>query len=202
MRETNEVKTVNNMSNRVKLEHKKAFIKWFTETQQMRRRESLWILNYLMNHDIVLNKTHFVEYAHTTPRAIKIAAAHTQGRSFLFYKDGIEFEDPEKAFHEIRMNWHEPLYLEVDFKDKHLSPSFVKVLEDNPYAPWNDRVPADLIMMAEDALDEFQLTVRKEEIKDLIDQALVEDDKSTFYSLSQELIDINHYLEQLNISNS
>ncbi|EKU94017.1 Uncharacterized conserved protein [Alloiococcus otitis] len=186
------------MPNRIKLEDKKAFIKWFTETQQVRRRESLWILNYLLNHDIVLNKSHFVDYAHATPRGIRIAAANTQGRSFLFYKGGIEYEDPEKAFHEIRMNWHEPLYIEVDFVGKNISPAYVKVLEDNPYARWNDRVPADLVVQVEDALDNFQLNVRKEEIHQAIDQALQEDDKETFYKLSQELIDINNYLNEEN----
>lgn len=190
------------MSQKVKLEHKKAFIKWFSEHQKMRRRESLWILNYLLNHDIVLNKTHFVEGANATPRGIKIAAAQTQGRSFLFYKDGIEYEDPEKAFHEIRMNWHEPLFVEVDFVDSYMTPLYLKVLEDNPYAKWNDLIPADLQMLAEDAIDEFQLSVRRTELKDEIDQALGDNDEKRFIDLSNELIKIENYLDELNIKHS
>lgn len=186
----------------MKLEDKKNFIKWFSKEHKLRRRESLWILNYLVNHDIVLNKTRFVENVHTTPRGIRMAAANTQGRSFLFYKDGIEYEDPEKAFHEIRMNWHEPLFIEMVFPDPFLSPQYVKVLEDNPYAKWNDMVPSDLQVLAEDAIDKFQLNERKEELKSSIDQALAEDNKEDFIELSNELIEIEDYLEELNLKQS
>lgn len=190
------------MDSKIKLEHKKAMIKWFSENHKLRRRESLWILNYLINHDIVLNKTHFVENVQATPRGIKMGAANTQGRSFLFYKDGIEYEDPEKAFHEIRMNWHEPLYLELDFNEAYLSPHYVKVLEDNPYAKWNDMVPSDLAMLAEDAIDQFLLNERRNELLADIDQTLADDDKEKFILLSNELIDIENYLEELNLKQS
>jgi len=188
------------MKQKVLLEQKKAFIKWFVGTYKLRRRESLWILDYLANHDIVLDRTHFVENVKATPRGIKMGAAHTQGRSFLFYKNGVEYEDPEKAFHEIRMNWHEPLFLEVDFPEAFLSPLYVKVLEDNPYAKWNDLVPENIRVMANDAIDEFQLTTRKEELIDDIDDALAKEDKERFIELSDELIEIEQSLAELKMN--
>ena len=40
---------------------KKHFLKWFTQNYILKRRESLWILDYLYSHDIILEKTHFVQ---------------------------------------------------------------------------------------------------------------------------------------------
>lgn len=40
------------MYSRVQLKDKKKFLKWFLQSYQMKRRESMWILNYLLNHDI------------------------------------------------------------------------------------------------------------------------------------------------------
>lgn len=188
------------MERKVLLEHKKAFIKWFSQSHKLRRRESLWILDYLVNHDIVLNRTHFVEHVEATPRGIKLGAAHTQGLSFIFYKNGVKFEDPEKAFHEIRMNWHEPLYLEIDFPNAYLAPLYIKVLEDNPYAKWNDLVPEDIELMANEAIDEFQLSARKEELIDEIDEALMKEDKERFIELSDELIDVKGSLNELKMN--
>lgn len=185
------------MTPKVKLEHKKAFIKWFSENHKLRRRESLWILNYLLNHDIVLNKTRFVEHAQETPRGIRMAGENTQGRSFLFFKDGVVYEDPDKAFHEIRMNWHENLFLEIDFNEAYLSPLFIKVLEDNPYAKWNDLITAEISDIAETGLDQFQYTQREKELREEIDQALLNDDKETFLALSEELAEVEGFLKTI-----
>jgi len=184
------------MGSRVQLKDKKKFIKWFLENYQLKRRESLWIMNYLLNHDIVLNKTKFIEKAHATPRGILMSTVGMNESDFQFYKDGIGFKDPEKAFHEVRLNWHSDLYLELIFPESFLSKRYLEVVEDNPYAPWNDTVPEELDNHVENELDRMQLEERKEELLKEIDAALVSNEKNNFYDLTDELNEIDEYLDK------
>jgi len=184
------------MSSRVQLKDKKKFIKWFLENYQLKRRESLWIMNYLLNHDIVLNKTKFIEKAHATPRGIRMSTVGMNEPDFRFYKDGIEFPDPEKAFHEVRLNWHSDLYLELIFPEAFLTKKYLEVVEDNPYAPWNDTVSKELENHVEDELDRLQLKERKEELLKEIDSALASEEKDNFYELTDELKGIENYLDK------
>ncbi|TVP91644.1 ReoY family proteolytic degradation factor [Alkalibacterium sp.] len=183
------------MSSRIQLKDKKKFLKWFLQRYQMKRRESMWILNYLLNHDIVLNKTKFVEQADKTPRGIKMAAVGVDDEPFRFYKEGQEFDHPEQAFHEVRLNWHTDLYIELLFQDAFLSPEYVTVLEDNPFAKWNDRLTPDIDEEVDDAVDAFYLQEQRQQLLDAIDQALETDNKTDFYSLVKELKAIEDKME-------
>ena len=52
---------------------KKRFINWFLNNYQLKRRESVWILNYLMNHERVLEHVHFVDEARLCPKGVVIS---------------------------------------------------------------------------------------------------------------------------------
>lgn len=52
------------------LEEKKNFISWFIQNYQLKRRESLWILNYLLNHEILLKNIHLIEEVHTDRKSV------------------------------------------------------------------------------------------------------------------------------------
>lgn len=175
------------MNDRVQLKEKKQFLKWFLQRYQMKRRESMWILNYLLNHDIVLNKAKFVESVEKTPRGIRMSAVGTDTEAFKFYKDGHAFDNPEQAFHEVRLNWHTDLYIELIFSDAWMSSEFVSVLEDNPFASWNDSISQELSQEVNMAIDQFQLQERKNEVTREIDEALEADNKVRFFELTNEL---------------
>jgi len=121
------------MNIQISLEAKKIFLGWFLDRHQLKRRESMWILNYLLNHDIVLNKVHFIEAAEKTPRGMMMSTMGTNTEPFLFYKNGTLFSDPEQAFHEVRLNWQEDMYIELVFSEPWKSAEYLTVLEDNPY---------------------------------------------------------------------
>lgn len=180
------------MYSRVQLKDKKKFLKWFLQRYQLKRRESMWILNYLLNHDIVLNKTKFVENADKTPRGIQMSTVGTEDEPFRFYKDGQEFDHPEQAFHEVRLNWHTDLYIELLFQESVLSSEYAAVLEDNPYAKWNDHVPKEVDKQVDEAMDQFLLQKQKDQLMEEIDRALETDDRNQFYALAKELKDVEH----------
>ncbi|MCA9766029.1 MAG: YpiB family protein [Carnobacterium sp.] len=175
------------MNIKVSLESKKEFLGWFLDSYQLKRRESMWILNYLLNHDIVLGKVHFVENVETTPRGMMMSTIETDSKPFLFYKEGIIFEDPEQAFHEIRLNWHEDIYMELIFNDPWKAYQYLGVLEDNPYHRWNDSLDVNIRTQVEQALASLTLTNQIEMMMNQIDAALENDDKEGFIQLSNHL---------------
>lgn len=175
------------MSAQVSLEAKKAFLGWFLDRYQLKRRESMWILNYLLNHDIVLNKVHFVEAADKTNRGIVMSTIGTDEEAFLFYKSGSEFDNPEQAFHEVRLNWHSDLFIELVFQDAWKSVEYLSVLEDNPFYSWNDAIPERTKKEADKALEAFLMNIQKQRILSQIDEALENDDREAFLALSKNL---------------
>lgn len=58
----------------VSLSEKKKFLTWLVNTVPFGRREVLWILNYLLTHDAILNNVHFVENVEKTDRGIRVVA--------------------------------------------------------------------------------------------------------------------------------
>lgn len=176
----------------ITVEAKKAFISWFLDRYQLKRRESMWILNYLLNHDIVLNKVHFVEHVSKTPRGIKMSTVGVESEPFLFYKDGKVFTDPEQAFHEVRLNWRDDMYLELSFRDPWKTEQYLAVLEDNPYHKWNDQISSEVIYEVDDAMRKLDLINQKNQLLTDIDQALELGDKLQFINLSSKL----NYIEK------
>ena len=88
------------MYSRVQLKDKKKFLKWFLQRYQMKRRESMWILNYLLNHDIVLNKTKFVEEANKTPRGKPAQGGHIPDHPYRTGMLHLLFQRSPFLFHE------------------------------------------------------------------------------------------------------
>lgn len=175
------------MNIKVSLEEKKEFLGWFLDRHQLKRRESMWILNYLLNHDIVLGKVHFVEHVETTPRGMMMSTIEMEDKPFSFYKEGVLFEDPEQAFHEVRLNWHENIYLELIFEESWKMHQYLAVLEDNPFHKWNDFIDAGLELEVEEALATLALNNNIQLMLDQIDAALENNDREKFIRLSNNL---------------
>ena len=82
----------------VSVEDKKNFIQWFLNNYQLKKRESVWILNYLMNHDELLGQLHFVQEAKFCPRGIIMTSQCSEEVAFRFYKNQLVTTDAEKPF--------------------------------------------------------------------------------------------------------
>ena len=50
------------------------FCKMVLNNYQLKQRECVWILNYLMSHDQLMHKVHFVEHAKYCPRGLVMSA--------------------------------------------------------------------------------------------------------------------------------
>lgn len=176
---------------------KKDFLKWFTKNYKLTTRESLWILDFLYGQSRMLEKTHFIENVAQAPRGIYMSAEGTIEGEFKFYKNGHVYEDPIKAFHEVRLNWSSKLYIEVDFEDAWQSPEYLAVLEDNPYASWNNQVSDELVKEMDSALVYASLEAGRDSLLDEIDMLLNTGDKESFKRLTKSIKTIENRMEEM-----
>lgn len=167
-------------------QEKKIFLKWLTNNYQFEVREALWILDFLYNHQTILKKSHFVEKVEQTPRGIYISVSDLDKVDFVLYKNGHSYNNPMKAFHEVRLNWSSDLYLEIDFENAWQSKEYLAVLEDNPYAPWNEAITDELIIEMKNALKVESYIQAKKRLVRKIDEALAVEDQENFIELSRK----------------
>ncbi|AZP05313.1 ReoY family proteolytic degradation factor [Jeotgalibaca ciconiae] len=173
------------------LEEKKTFITWFIQNHQLKRRESLWILNYLLNHELLLKNIHFVENIALTNRGMGLATVTSSNEPFVYYKEGKRYDDPEQAFHDLRLNWKEDFYLELYFEQSYQVLSFYSVLEANPFEDGDKLFSPEVVSIVDQSLKKLAWQERKNHLMQLIDTALIEKDEEKFKKYTEELKEID-----------
>lgn len=169
---------------------KQSFIKWFLHHYKMKRRESKWILEFLVDNNALLKNVHFVRDVKHCPKAIIISSVCSEGMPFIFYKEKIVTEDFEKLFHDLRLNQCESLYIQLNFYNSIQNALYVSVLEENPH------LPVDLKEMKRDRSEAnriLQYTLiqkQRELLKQKINFALDDSDQTSFITLAKQLEDL------------
>ncbi|MGM7682717.1 ReoY family proteolytic degradation factor [Cytobacillus sp. Hm23] len=171
----------------VSVNEKKDFIRWFLSNYQLKRRECVWILNYLMSHDQLMKHVHFVEQSQYCPRGIIMSTHCVDDVPFRFYKENVMTTDAEKSFHDIRLNREEEIYIQLNFRASIHSPNYAAVLEENPYIPKQLHINEKDRILAERFLEDSITSFQKEKLLKLIDEALDCDDKDEFNRLTEIL---------------
>lgn len=175
------------MTASISVGEKKQFVRWFLQSHKMKRRECIWILNYMLSNEELLEKTHFVEEAHYCPRAMVMSSTESKEIPFRFYKGNLMTADAEKSFHDLRLNPEEDLFLQLNFPNRPPSPLYISVLEENPYIPKNAAVSDQDRILAEKILSESMAAFQEETVLKQIDDALDSNDRETFFELSKLL---------------
>lgn len=182
------------MHSPISVQDKKTFIQWFLNHYHMQKRESVWILNYICNHHDILAHVHFVRNIKDCPRGIIITSecyADENDVPFRFHKNHVVTCDPERSFHDIRLNRHEELYIQLNFYNSHQCALYVAVLEENPYhTEHNLHHKKRDKENANQLLDQLLLNYKRASLKKEIDQSLDQLDEVTFKKLSNELLKI------------
>lgn len=169
---------------------KKQFVRWFLQSYKMKRRECIWILNYMLSNEELLEKTHFVEDAHYCPRAMVMSSTESKELPFRFYKGNLMTADAEKSFHDLRLHPEQDLYLQLNFPNRPPSPLYLSVLEENPYVPLDETISEEDRALAEELLSDSMYSFQEERILQEIDEALDCNDKEKFFELSSLLHNI------------
>ncbi|KAB2333674.1 ReoY family proteolytic degradation factor [Bacillus mesophilum] len=171
----------------VSVNEKKDFIRWFLNHYQLKRRECVWILNYLMSHDGLMEKVHFVDQAQYCPRGLIMSAHCVDEAPFRFYKGNVMTTDAEKSFHDIRLNREEEIYIQLNFHASNQAHQYAAVLEENPFMPKKLQISDKDRIIAERFLTESIEKFQKEKLLSLIDEALDRHDKDAFAVLTEQL---------------
>ncbi len=171
----------------VSVNEKKGFVKWFLRNYQLKQRECVWILNYLMSHEQLMSKVHFVEDVKYCPRGIVMSTNCVKNTPFQFFKQNIMTTDAEKSFHDIRLNRDEDIYVQLIFKDSFQAAHYVAVLEDNPYLPSSKYLNEKDRLLVEKLLEKISHDFQRERLLKQIDQALDKHDEEAFRFLSHQL---------------
>jgi uncharacterized protein YpiB (UPF0302 family) len=175
------------MASPVSVNEKKEFIRWFLNNYQLKRRECVWILNYLMSHDQLMKKVHFVEQAQYCPKGIIMSTHCVDDVPFRFYKENVMTTDAEKSFHDIRLNREEDIFIQLNFREMYHSSNYVLVLEDNPYMPKHLQISEKDKQLAEKFLAESIYTFQRDKLLKSIDDALDNHDHEAFLRLTKQL---------------
>ncbi|WAA13754.1 ReoY family proteolytic degradation factor [Fervidibacillus halotolerans] len=175
------------MATPVSVYEKKEFIRWFLNNYQLKRRECVWILNYLMSHDQLMEKVHFVENARYCPRGLVMSTQCVDDVPFRFYKNSVMTTDAEKSFHDIRLNRDQDIYIQLNFKAVHHSYQYALVLEENPFMPDFIQISEKDRQLVEQFLQYSLIQFQVEKLKKEIDRALDEKDQQQFLTLSSQL---------------
>jgi uncharacterized protein YpiB (UPF0302 family) len=175
------------MTTPVSVNEKKEFIRWFLNRYQLKRRECVWILNYLMSHDQLMKKVHFVEEAQYCPRGLVMSTHCVEDVPFRFYKENIMTTDAEKSFHDIRLNKEEDIYIQLNFSKSNASYQYAAVLEENPFMPKYLVINEKDRIIAEQFLKESIQIFQRDRLLKAIDDALDRQDKEMFEKLSEQL---------------
>ncbi|MBM7584339.1 uncharacterized protein YpiB (UPF0302 family) [Bacillus pakistanensis] len=178
------------MATPVSVNEKKDFIRWFLNRYQLKRRECVWILNYLMSHDQLMKKVHFVEEAQYCPRGLVMSTHCVEDVPFRFYKENIMTTDAEKSFHDIRLNRDEDIYIQLNFNKANASYQYAAVLEDNPFMPKYLQINEKDRIIAEQLLEHSIETFHKEKLLKAIDDSLDRQDKDEFERLAKKLSEL------------
>jgi uncharacterized protein YpiB (UPF0302 family) len=166
---------------------KKEFVRWFLKRYKLKRRECVWILNYLLSHEQILQNVHFTDEAHYCPRAMIISTTKSESIPFRFYKGNLMTADAEKSFHDLRLHEDEKMYIQLNFPNNHSCPHYASVREENPFLPSYLQVSEMDRKTAERLVEESIAAMTKETLMKGINEALDTNDKERFIALSSLL---------------
>ncbi|MCO7176749.1 YpiB family protein [Sporolactobacillus kofuensis] len=168
---------------------KKSFLRWVLDRHLLVNREIIWLIHYLMSNDQLLGMIHIVDDVEGCTRSMILTHPSKNKPNFRYFKASVSTGDPEKAFHDLRMNQQEEIYIELDIEDVRQSPIYFSVLEENP----NNTVDVHekYGQLAEYTAGKAEQTFTTSRLTEAINQALDNGDKERFYVLSEQLISLN-----------
>lgn len=169
------------MASSVSNADKRQFIRWFLKNYQLKRREGVWLLNYLLSSEQLLKRVKFTDDVHYCPHAIVMSTVETDGVPFRYYRKEMMTHEAEKVFYDLRQGMKEELYIQLNFHRAKPHPIYLAVIELNPYVPSTKPIRVIDSKIAEEVMEYNQMEFQEKFILNLIDRALDEGDEESFH---------------------
>lgn len=165
------------MSIKISVKHKQDFINMLLNQYQFKCRQCDIILTYLLSSEKLLQLTHFVDDITYCPRAISFSEVSVENDSFIFYKANIKTTCHMQAYHDLRLNNDEPIYINVNMP-KPYELQHYNVLETNPFIVYHEQNKRKVLQLQQEQINM---------IKNHIDQALDDHNEQQFNELTKQL---------------
>ncbi len=172
----------------IELSDKKNFLSWLVQSIALKQRESYWIINYLINHEAILNRVSFVHGALNTPRGILITDQTVSGVGLEMVMKEKQLFQAEEIFYEIRNNRKEKLFLEIEFEEMHESMLYQTILEENDYLPVDKEEQNAFFNELDKYFEKESTKTKLSQLENAIDLALEENNQALFTKLTAEYL--------------
>jgi len=174
------------MSVKIPVSAKKEFIRLLLEEGRF-KREVIWIFNYILSHDKLVENVIFInESIQETDRGIYAADQRVETENFRYYKGDVSTTDSEKAFHDIRLNREETLYVQLKLTSI-MQAKFFEVLEDNPHHKVSTRERRKIELTVSD----LEKQNKKRLIDHYVNKALDERDEEAFHEWTAKYAELS-----------
>ncbi|RXT02310.1 YpiB family protein [Ammoniphilus sp. CFH 90114] len=175
------------MSKWVPASDKRKFIRWFMNNYRFKKIEVKKLFDFLLSHDQILERVHFVDKVHPSSRTILISTVCSETIPFEYRKNSKITSNTEEAFQDVKNNHKDRIYILLHFRGKMLSHQYSAVRENfKPQIRDENETPILLRILAEIYLDQQVEDRRLEELDREIDRCLDEGDKELFLKLTEE----------------
>lgn len=177
------------------LKKKKKFLQNFSLNNQFKQKEILWILNYIVNNNTILEKISFVDNAINYDNGLLISTSKVDTPAIILYKTNQQYlSDPEKIFEHLRKNKETEIYIQLNFEkiDKcedynHL----IKKQNDSNLLSFQDNKEI------ENFLKYTELLFERKYLMIEIDKTLKSRNEKKFLKLTSQLKDIDEKIENI-----
>jgi uncharacterized protein YpiB (UPF0302 family) len=102
----------------------------------------------------------------------------------------------EKTFHDIRLNYNEKLYIQINFFRSNQNAKYALVLEENPFLPDDYHITRKDRHLAGKILDYSIYHFERDRLLKEIDTALDEMDEERFFHLTEQLHRLDREFQQ------
>lgn len=174
-------------TNSIDLKSKKSFIRWLLNNYQMKRRECVWILNYLLdNSSNLLEKVDFVDDYEGLDNVLIISTHCVDDKPFTFKSDGDITGNAETAFHHIRLNKQKQYYIKINARNLEKHSEYQAVVIENPNDPILSNERTEYSSRAQHVIDKAMQQFTMSQLLNKIDKALSDRDEEAFMKYSEE----------------
>jgi uncharacterized protein YpiB (UPF0302 family) len=176
----------------VSIDNKEKFIKYLLKNYILKRREAVWILNYMISHKEILNNVNFVTSVEGLSNSIKLNIEGNNNDILEYTENNKKTKDIEFSFHRMRGNLLKDFYMEVNFGTQPMLNDYIELLveldvDTSIYSKYVE-------YMLEKSLIDQQINIVIEEI----DESLISKNKNKFKILVKKSDELNKQLILVN----
>lgn len=170
---------------------KKRYIRWFLDTYELKNSRTAKILDFIANHDELLQKIYFVEDVRRLPNALIISSTDASTVSFLCRINDCYYEDVDEVIHILDTEPPDELFVRLSFNREFLCFICETVLDFKPDVG-NKIFYHQVVRSLEEEMNRkiIKKQERKADLMSLIDNALENGDKENFIKLAEQFKDI------------